>query len=121
RALNLVANDRALRQRARHVDGIVLALARSFEARIFLDRQRTVEDVAFDDGGAFQLHPAGADRTLDLTADGEIFRDQIAFDAGAFVDQNGQRAQFALDLAEHVQGTLANDLSHHGHAATDGG
>src|SRR5580700_7746588 len=64
-ARKLVANARALGQRARHVDGIVVALGRSFETRIFLDRQRAMEDVAFNDGGAFQLHPVCADRTLD--------------------------------------------------------
>src|ERR1700731_1760421 len=119
--LELIAGGRALRLGARQVDSIVLALGRSFETRIFLDRQRAVENIAFDDGGAVQLDAACVDRALDLSTDGQVFRDDVALHAGALVDQNVERPQLALNLAEYVQGALAEDLAHDSHAATDGG
>ena len=49
---------------ARHIDGIVLAFRRSFEAGIFFDRERAMENVAFDQGCTVQLDARCMDRTL---------------------------------------------------------
>ena len=43
------------------------------------------------------------------------------FNAGALVDQNVQRPQLPLNLAEHIQGTLAGDFAYDRRATTDGG
>ena len=58
---------------------------------------------------------------LTCPADGQFLRDHIALNVGALVDQNVQRPQLPLNLAEHIQGTLAGDFAYDRHAATDGG
>jgi hypothetical protein len=98
----LVPPDRSLRLGASPVDGIVFALGRSFEARIFLDRQRSMENIAFDDSGTVELDPARVDRTLDLTPDGQLFRDHIALHPGALIDHDIRRLHLALNVAEYV-------------------
>lgn len=47
-SLKVIAGGRRLGAGARHIDGIVLAFRRSFEAGIFFDRERAMENVAFD-------------------------------------------------------------------------
>ena len=42
-----------------------------------------MEDVAFDDGGAVEPYPVGADRAFDPAAHRQFFGDHIAFDFGA--------------------------------------
>src|SRR5262249_55531694 len=69
--LEVIPGRRALRCGAHHINRVVLALGRSFEARIFLDRQRSMENIAFDDSGTVELDAACMDRTLDLSADGQ--------------------------------------------------
>ena len=120
-SLKVIAGGRRLGAGARHIDGIVLAFRRSFEAGIFFDRERAMENVAFDQGCTVQLDARCMDRTLDLSSDGQFLRDHIALNAGALVDQNVQRPHLPLNLAEHIQGTLAGDFAYDRHATTDGG
>src|SRR5262245_52503931 len=79
-----------------------------------------MENIAFDHGGTVELYPARVDRTLDLTPDGQLFRDHVAFHPGALIDHDIRRPHLALNMAEYVERALAGDLAHHGHAAADG-
>ena len=80
-----------------------------------------MENAAFDQGCTVQLDARCMDRTLDLSTDGQFLRDHVPFHAGTLVDQNVQRPQLTLNLAEHVQGALAGDFAYDRRATTDGG
>ena len=80
-----------------------------------------MKNIAFDHGGAVQLHAVCVDGPLDRSGDCQLLADDVAFHFCAFVYQNGQRPKLALDLAQYVYCALANNFADHSHAATDSG
>src|SRR5215469_11458064 len=112
-------NARPRRRRARLVRGIVVAARRALKPGVLLDRQRAMEDIAFDARSAVEPHPIGADRALDPPADRQLLGHHIALDLGALSDQHRRRMQLAFDAAENFHAAGAGDLADHRHAGTD--
>jgi hypothetical protein len=55
---------------------------------------------------------------LDVAVSRRVMHD-MAFQFCAFVYHNGQRSKLALDLAQYMHCTLANDFADHSRAVTD--
>jgi hypothetical protein len=117
----IILGHRAPRLSARHIDSIVLTFGRSFKARIFFDRQGSMKDIAFDHSGTIQLDAICMDGPLDLSTNGQILGEYVAFYFRAFVYQNGQCPKLALDVPEDLYCAFAGNSSDDGHAATDRG
>jgi hypothetical protein len=64
-----------------------------------MNRQGLMKNIALYDGATNQLDAISMDSSLHTSADGQFFRDDVALNLCAIVDQNGRGVEFALDAS----------------------
>ena len=73
-----------------------------------------MKNIAFDHSGTIQLDAICMDGALDLSTNGQILGEYVAFYFRAFVYQNGQCPKLALDVAEDLYCAFAGNSSDDG-------
>ena len=76
-----------------------------------MNRQGLMKNIALYDGATNQLDAMSMDSSLHTSADGQFFRDDVALNLCAVVDQNDRGVEFALDASGNSHSSLATNFA----------
>ena len=103
RLLSVILNAR------RRFDRIFVSARRSLEPSILLDRQCSMENIAFNDTGAIYLDAVGADGALKVAANCQFLCDDVTHYLRAFGDHNIRGVYLTLDATKNSQGPMVGN------------
>src|SRR5262249_57493213 len=83
----------------------------SLEPTILLDRQSSMENIAFNDTGAIYSNAVGADGALKVAANCQFLCDDVTHHLCAFGDHNIRGVYLTLDATKNSQGPTADNLA----------